>query len=508
MKKIITNLFILATITLNGQKQFEFEGFWEIQKWYVKITKVSDSHYQGVSTKKKNGLTQQAFEYDPHFSIEIVKDRKGWQLFEHRTNGSINSHKIKINIRKPDEFKAKGIFGNYKRVPTPERSVSDFANKYPKMKKIYDKVNQLCKESNESNNSSTDIQGMWSMSSEIGEHVSELAIIESDDEYYSCVIEDFNFTENEGGNLSTILKFKPTAYKPVYLVEFYIPEIGEYIGSKAKVTDNAYMEFSIKLSKEILNKIDDVYSGGFNEIKQSTTLDFSLIRIGVPAGDSPQPNTSSNGELVPKGYGTGFVLNKEGLFATNHHVIEGCKELGVFFPHNDEIKDNIIPLTVESKDSNNDLAILKLNNVDGINLENLYGFDTNHRVGEEVFVIGYPRPSLQGINLKITNGLINSNTGIKDNYSTMQISVPIQPGNSGSPLFNADGNVVGVVSSTLNPNYTYKQSKSLPQNVNYAVKAAILSTMTSLNNDKHKSKLTYADYFEMYKNYIGIVVCY
>ena len=90
--------------------------------------------------------------------------------------------------------------------------------------------------------------------------------------------------------------------------------------------------------------------------------------------------------------------------------------------------------------------------------------------GTSVYTVGYPMPSELGSRAKISEGIVNSQTGIEDDIRMFQMSVPIQPGNSGGPLLNSQGQVVGVVTSTLNNRYFLVKKGVVPQNVNFAVK--------------------------------------
>ena len=100
-----------------------------------------------------------------------------------------------------------------------------------------------------------------------------------------------------------------------------------------------------------------------------------------------------------------------------------------------------------------------------VHLDQLYG------IPGEVLVLGYPLIALQGQEQKATVGRINALSGFQGDVRYFQIDAPIQPGNSGGPLLNARGEVVGVVTATLDPVGTLRATGSLPQNVNYAVKA-------------------------------------
>src|SRR5207302_7312555 len=96
------------------------------------------------------------------------------------------------------------------------------------------------------------------------------------------------------------------------------------------------------------------------------------------------------------------------------------------------------------------------------------------KLGEAVFTVGFPNPDVQGVEPKLTRGEISSLAGIHDDPRYFQISVPVQPGNSGGALVDESGNVVGVVTARLDDVTTYEVSGALPQNVNYAVKGALV----------------------------------
>jgi S1-C subfamily serine protease len=93
-------------------------------------------------------------------------------------------------------------------------------------------------------------------------------------------------------------------------------------------------------------------------------------------------------------------------------------------------------------------------------------------LGASVFTIGFPNAVVQGLEPKLTRGEISSLAGIADDPRAFQISVPVQPGNSGGALVNLRGNVVGVVVERLNDFRALSASGSLPQNVNYAIKSS------------------------------------
>lgn len=93
------------------------------------------------------------------------------------------------------------------------------------------------------------------------------------------------------------------------------------------------------------------------------------------------------------------------------------------------------------------------------------------RIGREVFAMGYPAQNILGSDVKFSEGTISSLSGFQGDAVTLQISVPIQPGNSGGPLVDEEGAVLGVISSMVRPEYFYQQQGTLPQSINYAIKS-------------------------------------
>ena len=165
------------------------------------------------------------------------------------------------------------------------------------------------------------------------------------------------------------------------------------------------------------------------------------------------------------GNGSGLIISKEGYIVTNHHVIDRSSLLEVEFKNDDGVKK--YKAEVINSDESTDLAILKIvdENFKGFEETPNYNFKTELAdVGNRVYAYGYPMAlSIMGKEIKITDGLINSKTGYKGDVKTYQISAPIQGGNSGGPLFNEDGDFVGVNSSGL--------TKEVADNVGYSIKS-------------------------------------
>ena len=176
---------------------------------------------------------------------------------------------------------------------------------------------------------------------------------------------------------------------------------------------------------------------------------------------SGQQETESN-----EWSGTGFAL-KDGYVVTNYHVVDGAQTITIKGVKGDFNKSYIAE--VIGSDKINDLALLKISD------PSFQGFgtipysitSTTSEVGEDVFVLGYPLISTMGDEIKLTTGIISSKTGYQGDVALYQISAPIQPGNSGGPLFDKKGNIIGVVSA----------KHSGAENVGYAIKSSYLRNL-------------------------------
>jgi S1-C subfamily serine protease len=173
---------------------------------------------------------------------------------------------------------------------------------------------------------------------------------------------------------------------------------------------------------------------------------------------------------LTKASGSGFFISEDGALITNFHVVDGASRIVV------KTRRGSFPAAVLTFDSANDIAVIK---VSGATFPSLPMTPSrNAKLADSVFTIGFPNPEMQGTEPKFTDGKINSLTGANDDARHFQISVAVQPGNSGGPLVNLAGNVVGVVTARLSDKAALESSGALPQNVNYAVKSSYLLALT------------------------------
>ena len=167
--------------------------------------------------------------------------------------------------------------------------------------------------------------------------------------------------------------------------------------------------------------------------------------------------------------GSGFFITKDGYLLTNFHVVKGSSKIAVNY------KTRVLPAELITADESDDLALLKVTGSDFSALA-LSPRDSAD-LGDAVFTIGFPNITMQGLEPKYTDGRISSLGGMQDDPSEYQISVPVQPGNSGGPLCDSNGEVVGIVVARLNDLAALRESGAVPQNVNYAVKSKLALRM-------------------------------
>ena len=179
---------------------------------------------------------------------------------------------------------------------------------------------------------------------------------------------------------------------------------------------------------------------------------------------------------VYRSTGSGFFIDPQGYIATNYHVIENSNGFDVFM----KCKGNVVRLDAATVivDKVNDLAIIKItDNHYSSSIIPAIPYKISHKtqdVGTRVFTMGYPEVAQLGEEIKVTDGIINSRSGYLGDVTLYQISAPIQPGNSGGPLFDMDGNIIGVTNAGV---------EGL-QNVGYAIKSQYLTTLVEASPEE------------------------
>lgn len=222
--------------------------------------------------------------------------------------------------------------------------------------------------------------------------------------------------------------------------------------------------------RPIFRYIKSITGITIRNITSSASLRIQEPRISISAEYVSVANritsNGKRGEYVSSG--SGFFISSNGLIATNYHVIEDANGIDVLVKRNGSVKTYQAKVLVSDKV--NDLSILKITDPTFTSMPALpYTVKTSIiDVGTSVFALGYPLSSVLGEEIKATDGIISSKTGYQGDVVTYQISAPIQPGNSGGPLFDKYGNIVGITNAGI-PG---------AENVGYAIKTSYLRNLT------------------------------
>lgn len=222
--------------------------------------------------------------------------------------------------------------------------------------------------------------------------------------------------------------------------------------------------------------------------------------IYIRMGDA---NTEIVNHQTEQWSGTGYAI-ENGYVVTNNHVVEGAKTISVKGVKGDT--NTGYTAEVVATDKINDIAILRISD------SQFTGFGTipyavQQRmadVGEDVFVLGYPLTQALGNEIKLTNGIISSRTGYQGNIATYQMSAPVQPGNSGGPMFDNKGNVIGIVVAGVpgaeNVGYAIKTTY-----LNILIESAGLNIKLPANNTI--STFALAEKVKRVKNFVFYIEC-
>jgi len=190
------------------------------------------------------------------------------------------------------------------------------------------------------------------------------------------------------------------------------------------------------------------------KVRERDAVGLELVRReGGSGGPAIGGKSAENDGMKLKGNGSGFIITEDGYLLTSFHVVEAARAVKV------KLRGQLYDAAVVRKDKGADLAILKVSG----EFKPLPLVDSRGvKLGERVFTLGFPNVGIQGEEPKFTEGSISGLYGLQDDSAEFQISVPVQPGNSGGPLVNAAGQAVGIIASKLRGG----------ENVNYAVKSS------------------------------------
>ena len=241
--------------------------------------------------------------------------------------------------------------------------------------------------------------------------------------------------------------------------------------------------------------------------------DFSVVASSNPAGETKAgatneknaPDNTRPDKLVGRN-GTGFVVSQNGHIVTNNHVVDGC--IG-------DIQGNLsgeaqVTLRVVSTDKMNDLALLQGPAGSFKAMASIR--DKPIRSGDSVVAIGYPYHGLLTSDFTVTTGIVSSLSGILNDTRFLQISAAVQPGNSGGPLLDSKGQVVGIVAAKLNALKFASATGTIPENINFAIKPGALrdfldNSVVPYQTSDNQSDLGTADIAKNARDFTLLVSC-
>ena len=235
----------------------------------------------------------------------------------------------------------------------------------------------------------------------------------------------------------------PTAIDDLYKVNWW------YMENKM-VNENFYLRYD--------NSSFSVY-----ETDENITANFLKLYPSFKQTQNSS-NKRAGGSTEMAHSGSGVMISKNGVIATNYHVVKDATTIEVLV--NNKSKIETYPAKVLCLDKANDLALLVIDSAEEVSFEEPPFLISSKAidVGASIFTMGYPIVDYLGEEVKITDGIISSKTGYEGDIATYQISAPIQPGNSGGPLFDKNGSLVGITNATV----------AGAQNVGYAIKSSYL----------------------------------
>ena len=182
----------------------------------------------------------------------------------------------------------------------------------------------------------------------------------------------------------------------------------------------------------------------------------SQIPARIRSGDYPGAELQPDWYLSMIGNGSGSIVSRRGHVLTNHHVIAGCEWLTV----------NGVRAELVGSDVGLDLAVIRAPQLEG--REPIRFADRAIELGEFLLVLGYPVYNISP-SLNATTGIVSSSTGFRGDRTRIQMTAPVQPGNSGGPVISRNGAQVGVVASKVS---AAAQAQSNIENIGYAVRSA------------------------------------
>jgi TPR repeat protein len=224
-------------------------------------------------------------------------------------------------------------------------------------------------------------------------------------------------------------------------------------------------------------------------------------KTAAMAGAAPIPDPSQK-PVSETFSGTAFFVSRNGNVLTNAHVVESCRQISL------NAEGQIGAAKILARDERNDLVLLATD----LHPTQTVNWRLQARQGEDVVVYGFPLTGVLASGGNVATGNITALAGLADDSRFLQISAPVQPGNSGGPLLDRSGAVVGVVVAKLNALEVASATGDIPQNVNFAIKASVAAAFLDAQHVAHSESggagaLSTPDIAERARSFTVQVIC-
>ena len=256
----------------------------------------------------------------------------------------------------------------------------------------------------------------------------------------------------------------------------------KYVGEYRDGKRNGQGTYTYASGRKDVGEFKDGKLNGY-AIKYSS--DGSILKEGIWKDDEfqyaqklsppvPEVETPTQDDaIISASSGSGFAVSSDGYVITNHHVIDGCQKVVV------HTKGKELPVTIVTYDPQNDLALLK----GDFRPKTVFPLSNNRpELLQDIYVAGFPFGDKFSTSVKVTKGIISSLTGLGNNFSNIQIDAALQSGNSGGPILDDLGNVVGVAVSKLDAKYMFEEFGIIPENTNFGIKSSVVRSVLDSNS--------------------------
>jgi S1-C subfamily serine protease len=229
--------------------------------------------------------------------------------------------------------------------------------------------------------------------------------------------------------------------------------------------DRVSRAYAWQLKSEFGRALADFREAQLLEPNRDVAEAIERIQRKLATNTNPPSARASIAAPAPLTSGSGFFVTQTGHILTNAHVVNGCEAIAIKPKGDAEIAARIV-----ATNKNDDLAILKVDR----RVERVVPLRAGRppRAGETVVVFGFPLSGVLASTGNATTGIITALAGLRDDPHLLQISAPVQPGNSGGPVLDASGHLVAIVVGKLDSLRVVQAIRDIPQNVNFAIKAS------------------------------------